>query len=158
AIHRADANLGARDRHQCRQERALAFRAKTPPSHESNWKGSTMSLQNCAPCLAVVLLAVSKAAAITIPTVLVGNPGNAPDPAVNVTNDTSGDGSVSYIYGIGTTEVTNAQYAAFLNAKALSDPLALYNPSMGTNARGGITRSGSDGSYTYGVKSDMGNK
>jgi formylglycine-generating enzyme required for sulfatase activity len=44
--------------------------------------------------------------------------------------------------------VTNAQYAEFLNAKAATDPLALYNTSMGSGL-GGITRTGSSGSYSY---------
>ena len=51
-------------------------------------------------------------------------------------------------YRISTTEVTNAQYAEFLNAKAATDPNALYNTSMGSGF-GGITRSGSSGSYSY---------
>ncbi|MDX2131724.1 MAG: LamG-like jellyroll fold domain-containing protein [Planctomycetota bacterium] len=80
-------------------------------------------------------------AQITIPIVPIGNPGNAPDP-------TTGYGSVAYTYNIGTTEVTNAQYAAFLNAKAASDPFNLYNTNM-AGSFGGITRSGSPGSYTY---------
>ena len=63
----------------------------------------------------------ASATTITIDTVPVGNPGNAPDP-----NTFNLYGSVSYDYRIGTTEVTNAQYAAFLNLKAASDPLALY--------------------------------
>ena len=67
-------------------------------------------------------------------------------------------GGVSYAYRIGTTEVTNAQYVDFLNAKAASDPLALYNTSMGSDARGGITQSGVSGSFTYAAKTDMGNK
>jgi MYXO-CTERM domain-containing protein len=44
--------------------------------------------------------------------------------------------------------VTNAQYAAFLNAVAATDTFALYSPSM-AGSTGGITRSGSPGSYTY---------
>jgi formylglycine-generating enzyme required for sulfatase activity len=44
--------------------------------------------------------------------------------------------------------VTNTQYAAFLNATAASDPFGLYNTEM-AGSFGGITRSGSDGSYTY---------
>ncbi|MBX7073031.1 MAG: SUMF1/EgtB/PvdO family nonheme iron enzyme [Pirellulales bacterium] len=88
--------------------------------------------------------------AITIPTVPVGNAGNAAD--------TTGYGSVAYNYRIGTTEVTNAQYAEFLNFKAASDPLALYNTNMGSSARGGIARSGVSGSYTYTTKTNMGNK
>jgi formylglycine-generating enzyme required for sulfatase activity len=98
------------------------------------------------------------AVAVTIPTVPVGNLGNAGDTTVMVTDGTSGYGAVAYDYRIGTTEVTNAQYAEFLNAKAASDPLALYNSNMGSNARGGITQSGVSGSFTYAAKTDMGNK
>jgi MYXO-CTERM domain-containing protein len=65
---------------------------------------------------------------------------------------------VSYEYRLGTYEVTNSQYAAFLNAVAASDPNGLYNTAMGSDARGGITRSGSAGSYTYAVKANMGDK
>lgn len=90
---------------------------------------------------------------ITIPTVPVGNPGNAADPLTGNLY-----GSVSYNYRIGTTEVTNAQYAAFLNAKAATDPLALYNTNMGSDARGGIARSGVSGSYTYAPKTNMADK
>ncbi len=91
---------------------------------------------------AVTGLSASIASAtITIPTVPIGNAGNAPEPL-------TGLGSVAYTYNIGQTEVTNAQYAAFLNAKAASDPLALYSPGM-SSPRGGIARSGSPGSYTY---------
>lgn len=86
---------------------------------------------------------------IQIPTVPIGNPGNALDP-------TTGFGSVAYAYNIGTTEVTNAQYAAFLNAKAASDPFNLYTTSM-AGGFGGITRSGSAGSYTYGTVSGRAN-
>ena len=104
------------------------------------------------------LLAPRPASAVPI-TVSVGDLGNAPDqlwPSNNPTNLLFG--AVAYSYNIGTTEVTNAQYAAFLNAKASSDPLALYNTSMGSNARGGITRSGSDGSYTYAPRTNMADK
>lgn len=80
-------------------------------------------------------------AQITIPTVPIGNPGNAPDPS-------TGFGSVAYSYNIGTTEVTNAQYTAFLNAKAASDPFRLYTLPM-AGSYGGIVRLGSSGSYTY---------
>jgi len=84
--------------------------------------------------------ATAAAAPITIDTVPVGNLGNS--------DDTTGFGAVSYRYNIGTTEVTNAQYAAFLNEKAKSDPLGLYNTSMGSGF-GGISRSGSSGSHSY---------
>jgi len=82
-------------------------------------------------------------AQITIPAVLMGNPGNTSDPSTGGLY-----GSVAYRYNIGQTEVTNAQYAAFLNAKAASDPNGLYSTGM-AGLYGGITRSGSEGSYTY---------
>ncbi len=65
---------------------------------------------------ASIMLAPLTALAVTIPTVPVGNAGNAKDPGTG--NDY---GAVSYEYRMGTTEVTNAQYAEFLNAKAASD-------------------------------------
>jgi formylglycine-generating enzyme required for sulfatase activity len=56
---------------------------------------------------------------------------------------------VPYDYSIGTYEVTNAQYAEFLNAKAASDPLGLYNVFMGATSQGGISRTGVSGSFVY---------
>ena len=83
-------------------------------------------------------------AAITIPTVSIGNSGNAADP-------TTGYGSVTYTYNIGATEVTNAQYAAFLNAVAATDTHDLYATQMIDPPSAGIERSGASGSYTYAV-------
>jgi sulfatase modifying factor 1 len=87
------------------------------------------------------------AVTITIAWTSVGNPGNT------CARQSQGCfGAVGYKYQIGTYEVTNAQYAAFLNAKAAADPLGLYNTNMGSAGPphyGGITRSGSEGSYTY---------
>jgi len=97
------------------------------------------------------LAASSASASITMSWSTVGNAGNAADP-------NTGFGSVAYEYRIGTYEVTNAQYAAFLNAVAGSDPNGLYNTNMGSNARGGITRSGLPGSFTYSVRANMGDK
>lgn len=85
---------------------------------------------------------------ITIPTVPIGNPGNAGDTVVMTTDGTTGYGSVAYMYNIGSTEVTNAQYAAFLNAVAATDTYSLYDNSM-AGSFGGIARSGTTGSYTY---------
>jgi formylglycine-generating enzyme required for sulfatase activity len=98
------------------------------------------------------LLAALPAGAVTIDWVTVGNPSNAADtPAMNCF--AASCGSVPDAYAIGKYEITNAQYAEFLNAKAASDPLALYHVSMGSDATfGGITRSGSDGSYSYAAK------
>tara|TARA_B110000003_G_scaffold180836_1_gene179987 strand:- start:33 stop:944 length:912 start_codon:yes stop_codon:yes gene_type:complete len=95
--------------------------------------------------LAAGLLAVfSATAAIEIDTVQVGNKGNA--------NDSTSYGGVVYDYHIGTYEVTNSQYTAFLNATAATDTHSLYNSSMGIN------RAGSSGSYTYSEKSGFGDK
>jgi formylglycine-generating enzyme required for sulfatase activity len=102
----------------------------------------------------VALLAAIPASAVTIEWVYVGEPDNPPD-----TTNCSGCGSVSYGYYISKYEVTNAQYAELLNAKAASDPLGLYNTSMGSDATfGGITRSGVSGSYSYTVKVGFENK
>jgi sulfatase modifying factor 1 len=100
---------------------------------------------------AVLSLALAQSAtAVTMEWTVIGSPGNAcdlqPDPWENGNPDCFG--AVGYDYSIGTYEVTNAQYAEFLNAKTASDPLGLYNTSMGSGV-GGITRSGVDGSYTY---------
>lgn len=101
------------------------------------------------------VLAVSAASdSVTIDWSTVGNAGNT----ANADVTSRSVGSVGYVYRIGTYEVTNAQYAAFLNAVASGDPNGLYSTSMGSNTRGGITRSGSDGSYTYAVKPNMGDK
>ncbi len=100
--------------------------------------------------IALLLAASTASAAITIDTVLVGDAGNA--------NDSTGFGAVSYDYHIGTHEVTNAQYASFLNAAAASDPNGLYNSNMGSNARGGISQSVTSGSFTYSTKANMADK
>jgi len=76
-------------------------------------------------------------------------------------NDIHGDGygGVNYIYRIGRYEVTNGQYCELLNAVAdVCDPYNLYNLDMGDTGYGGITRTGSEPSYSYSVKPGYGNK
>lgn len=77
---------------------------------------------------------------------------------VNNPADNTGFGSVSYTYYIGKYEVTNQQYTEFLNAVAKTDTNALFNLSMSNTSRGGITRSGSQGNYSYTTKTNMSNK
>ena len=89
-------------------------------------------------------------ARISIDTVFVGD--------LNNSADTTGLGSVDYGYHIGTYEITNTQYVAFLNAKGATNPHEIYNISMTNSSIGGINRSGSSGSYTYTVKSGFENK
>lgn len=68
-------------------------------------------------------------------------------------NDSTGFGKVNYNYQIGESEVTNAQYAEFLNAVATtSDPHGLYNDKMGTDEHGGIAKEEDDGPDKYLVK------
>ena len=86
----------------------------------------------------VLSFGVLRASGIVVQTVPIGFAGNTPDP-------TTGRGAVPYTYEIGATEVTNAQYAAFLNAVAATDTFGLYN------ATSRITRAGSPGSYVYSV-------
>jgi formylglycine-generating enzyme required for sulfatase activity len=100
--------------------------------------------------LASVSLVSSASAVVSIDYVSVGNAGNA--------NDATGYGGVAYNYRIAKNETTIGQYAEFLNAKAKSDPYALYNPSMTTSLINGVSRSGSSGSYTYTVNSGSANK
>lgn len=95
----------------------------------------------------VSCLSVPVFATVTIDYVSVGDVGNAAD--------STGYGAVAYEYQIGKYEVTNAQYAGFLNAKAATDPYGLYEVNM---ADYGITRSGSSGSYTYTVTAGFANK
>ena len=75
------------------------------------------------------LLATPASATVMIDWVAVGNPGNAADDALNCWW-AANCGSVSYNYYIGKYEVTNAQYAELLNAKAASDPLGLVSHSV----------------------------
>src|SRR4051794_25807348 len=86
--------------------------------------------------------------------VSVGDPGNAPDNEVMLSDRTTGYGAVPYRYQIGKYDVTNVQYAGFLNAVASgSDPYLLFDPCMDSaqcyGLGSGIARSGSAGAYTY---------
>src|SRR5258705_193055 len=80
-------------------------------------------------CLSVRRTAPA-ALAITIPTVPIGNPGNAADTRYIDSSHPSGVGAVAQPFNIGTTEVTNAQFVALLNAVAASDPYKLYSTAM----------------------------
>ncbi|MFH2054515.1 MAG: dockerin type I repeat-containing protein, partial [bacterium] len=79
--------------------------------------------------------------------------GNANNPA-----DITGHGSVGYDYEIGTYEVTNEQYAEYLNATAVCDFQQAWDPFMFTDPMGGIERVGDCPNSSYVVKANMGNK
>jgi len=91
--------------------------------------------------LAGIALVSSAIADVNMSWTSIGNVGNAADPS-------TGYGSVNHAYKIGTYEVTNAQYVAFLNAKGSSNSAGIFSSSMVN-----ITQSGSSGSYTYTVGS-----
>jgi formylglycine-generating enzyme required for sulfatase activity len=99
------------------------------------------------------LLAVP-AHAITINWLPVGDPGNTAD----TTGQPNPAGAVADAFQIMKFEFTNQQYTDFLNSVAATDTYSLYSTSMGSDPRGGITRSGTSGSYTYGVRTNMGDK
>jgi hypothetical protein len=96
---------------------------------------------------AVLLLLAGPAPAVSFDWVAIGDPGNGCD-----VQSQGCFGSVDREFSISRTEVTNAQYAAFLSAVAGDDPNDLYSASMDSSAAGGITRNGSPGSYSYDVK------
>lgn len=106
--------------------------------------------------MALVSVASPASAVVTFDWIAIGDPGNAGDPqtACFQCGPTTSFGSVAYSYSIAKFEVTNAQYAEFLNAVADSDPNGLYSTDMGLIEPplpfyGGITQSGVDGSFTY---------
>jgi formylglycine-generating enzyme len=106
----------------------------------------------CCAASFMITFCCDAARAITIDTLLVGNPANAADTRYIDTAHPAGVGSVGYVYRIGATEITNAQYTAFLNAVAVSDPNDLYHQTHMDQPLGGIVRSGDAGSYHYAVK------
>ena len=107
--------------------------------------------------LAVALLsmvvAYSRADAVTIDWVTVGDPGN--------TADFTTYGAVADAFQIMKFEWTNSQYVEFLNAVDPdgTNPNSVYNNDMGSNARGGISfTSGNTAGSKYAPKTNMGDK
>lgn len=97
----------------------------------------------------VIILHNSALGSITMDYVTIGDPNNTGygvSPPI---------GSIDYVFKMGKYEVTTAQYAEFLNAKAKTDPYGLYHSSMGTR---GLSRSGVDGAYNYTVSIEWQNK
>ncbi len=87
--------------------------------------------------------------------VTVGDPGNTAD-TPKAPNPPAG--AVATSFQIMKYEFTNQRYIDFLNSVAATDTYSLYNASMGSDARGGITQSGLSGAFTYLAKTDMGDK
>ncbi len=102
--------------------------------------------------LALGIFANPAMAAFTMEYVNVLDPGN--------TADATSYGSVSTSYRIGKNEVTNAQYAEFLNAVAsTNNDYGLYNSNMNSAASvGGITQTAIIGGFSYAAKPGMENR
>lgn len=100
--------------------------------------------------LAFVAATLSASAfGVTINYQTIGNAGNAANPV-------TGRGSVATEFQMQKNEVTNAQYAEFLNSQGKSNTNFIYHSSMGSDStNGGISQSGSTGNFTYSVKSNM---
>ncbi len=96
-------------------------------------------MSTCGSVLAVVSVLACCAgvqAETIIDTVAIGDPGNTPDDEVMWQDGTTGYGGVSYTYSIGKYEVTNGQYAEFLNSvAAVGDPLPLCRAEERPQAR-----------------------
>lgn len=85
--------------------------------------------------------------------VRISNPNNPGDPINQY------KGSVPYEYDIARTELSNAQYCAFLNAVAtVADPYNLFNKNMETGVCGGIMRVKDSVGVRYIPKSGWENK
>jgi sulfatase modifying factor 1 len=78
----------------------------------------------------VALQSPAAAGGVSMAWSYVGNPNNPADATV-MNDGTLGYGSVPYSYNIGTYDVTNSQYVAFLNSNdpTGADPLGLYGDS-----------------------------
>ena len=88
---------------------------------------------------------------VGISSVLVGNPGNAAN--------TDGFGSVPANFAISQLEITNDQYARFLNSVATSsDPNSLWDVLMGGDPRGGINRFNAVAPFKYAARPNMADK
>ncbi len=114
-----------------------------------------MRIRRAVAATALVVLAGQIAnvrAEVVLETVTVGPAGNAPDTRY----EAPGYGGVDYVYNIGKYEVTNAQYAEFLNAVGATDTYGVYSIYM-DGPSGGIARDGSAGSYTYSTIAGRGN-
>jgi formylglycine-generating enzyme len=102
-------------------------------------------------------LAVSAHAAPVYDWVTVGDPGNAAD----TTGDPNPAGAVADSFRIMKYEFTNQQYTEFLNSVDPNgtNPNSVYNASMGSDARAGISfTSGNASGSKYAIRTNMGDK
>jgi formylglycine-generating enzyme required for sulfatase activity len=106
---------------------------------------------------ALLFSMVSSAHAVTIDWVPVGDPNNTAD----TTGSPNPAGAVADAFQIMKFEWTNSQYVDFLNGVDPdgTNPQGIYNASMGSNARGGISfTSGNAAGSKYTARTNMGDK
>lgn len=101
------------------------------------------SIHRTLAAMAFLCFTTQATALVSIDWVTVHRPDNGCDP-----HQGQCFGSVDTLFQISKFEVTNDQYAEFLNAVATTDTNGLYSVGMGSGT-GGVTRSGSPGSYSY---------
>ncbi len=122
------------------------------------FRRSLMAACICAVGVAALLGSLAAPAhAVTIDWVSVGDPGNTAD----TTGNPNPAGAVATSFQIMKFEFTNQQYTDFLNSVDASgtNPTSVYNTSMGSNARGGISfTSGNASGSKYAIRTNMGNK
>ena len=117
-----------------------------------NWFG-TRALGACVG-LGLMGTAWAQGATVSFEWMLVGDQGNPGDPLFTF-------GATGHPYSISKYEVTNDQYVAFLNSVATIGGSTFFNPEMETDARGGITRTGSGSTaspFVFASKPNMGDK
>ena len=125
--------------------------------------GRLKTLSCSALALLFIVFANSARATVSMTWLTVGNPGNPNDTADGDVFEpgVQNFGMVATIYRIAAHEVTNAQYAEFLNVVDATgvNPNGIYNSSMGSDVRGGISFTGANpvGSK-YAAKTNMENK
>ncbi|HIF97308.1 MAG: SUMF1/EgtB/PvdO family nonheme iron enzyme [Myxococcales bacterium] len=112
------------------------------PLAVGHYKGEMDHANSCSDRELTRALCSRTASAVSIDRVTVGDPGNAAN--------SDGVGSAGNSYRISKYEVTNTQYAEFLNAVGSEDNWQLYDSTLGNSPlQSGTTRSGSFGNYSY---------
>jgi formylglycine-generating enzyme required for sulfatase activity len=94
-------------------------------------------------------------ASISLEMAYIGDAGN---PADQNYGGYGAFGSVAYDFMIGKYEVTNTQYASFLNAVAATDTYLLYPATNKFPFARGIIQTGSAGAYSYSIAENMADK
>jgi hypothetical protein len=139
----------------------MLMKLSSPGFCPSRLSGGLATILRCVAAVLLALVAICTslipAHAVTINWVTVGDPGNTAD----TTGDPNPAGAVADAFRIMKYEWTNSQYVDFLNAVDPDglNPQGIYNATMGSNARGGISfTSGNAAGSKYAARTNMGDK